>query len=30
VRFGRKHGIPTPMNEMAVALLVAAQDSRTF
>jgi 2-dehydropantoate 2-reductase len=30
VRFGRKHGIPTPLNEMAVALLVAAQDSRTF
>ena len=25
VRFGRKHGIPTPLNEMAVALLVAAQ-----
>ena len=30
VRFGRKHGIPTPLNEMAVALLVAAQDSRVF
>src|SRR4051812_25459254 len=30
VRFGRKHGIPTPLNEMAVALLVAAQDSRAF
>jgi 2-dehydropantoate 2-reductase len=30
VRFGRKHGIPTPLNEMAVALLVAAQDSRTY
>ena len=30
VRFGRKHGIPTPLNEMAVALLVAAQDERTF
>jgi 2-dehydropantoate 2-reductase len=30
VRFGRKHGIPTPLNEMAVALLVAAQDARTF
>ena len=30
VRFGRKHGIPTPLNEMAVALLVAAQDSRPF
>jgi 2-dehydropantoate 2-reductase len=30
VRFGKKHGIPTPLNEMAVALLVAAQDSRTF
>jgi 2-dehydropantoate 2-reductase len=30
VRFGRKHGIPTPFNEMAVALLIAAQDSRTF
>ena len=26
VRFGRKHGIPTPLNEMAVALLIAAQD----
>ena len=26
VRFGRKHGIPTPLNEMAVALLLAAQD----
>jgi 2-dehydropantoate 2-reductase len=30
VRFGRKHGIPTPLNEMAVALLTAAQDARTF
>jgi 2-dehydropantoate 2-reductase len=30
VRFGRKHGIPTPLNEMAVALLVAAQDRREF
>jgi hypothetical protein len=30
VRFGRKHGIATPLNEMAVALLVAAQDARTF
>ena len=30
VRFGRKHGIPTPLNEMAVALLIAAQDARTF
>jgi len=30
VRFGRKHGIPTPFNEMAVALLTAAQDSRTY
>ncbi|MFL5618998.1 MAG: 2-dehydropantoate 2-reductase [Gemmatimonadaceae bacterium] len=30
VRFGRRHGIPTPLNEMAVALLVAAQDARTF
>ena len=30
VRFGKKHGIPTPFNEMAVALLVAGQDSRTF
>ena len=29
VRFGRKHGIPTPLNEMAVALLVAAQDVRS-
>lgn len=28
VRFGMKHGIPTPMNEMAVALLIAAQDAR--
>jgi len=27
VRFGRKHGIPTPLNEMAVALLVAAQSA---
>jgi 2-dehydropantoate 2-reductase len=27
VRFGRKHGIPTPLNEMAAALLVAAQDA---
>jgi 2-dehydropantoate 2-reductase len=23
VRFGRKHGIPTPCNEMAAALLAA-------
>jgi len=30
VRIGRKHGIPTPLNEMAVALLVAAQDSHTY
>jgi 2-dehydropantoate 2-reductase len=30
VRFGRKHGIATPLNEMAVALLVAAQDPRAF
>jgi 2-dehydropantoate 2-reductase len=30
VRFGRKHGIPTPLNEMAVALLLAAQDPRTY
>jgi len=30
VRFGRKHGIPTPLNEMAVALLVAAQDARRY
>jgi 2-dehydropantoate 2-reductase len=30
VRFGRKHGIPTPLNEMAAALLLAAQDARTF
>lgn len=30
VRFGRKHGIPTPLNEMAVALLTAAQDPRRF
>jgi 2-dehydropantoate 2-reductase len=28
VRVGRKHGIPTPLNEMAVALLVAAQGTR--
>lgn len=30
VRFGKKHGIPTPMNDMAVALLIAAQDSRPY
>jgi len=30
VRFGRRHGIPTPLNEMAVALLVAAQDARRY
>jgi 2-dehydropantoate 2-reductase len=30
VRFGKKHGIPTPLNEMAVALLVAAQEARTY
>jgi 2-dehydropantoate 2-reductase len=30
VRIGRKHGIPTPLNEMAVALLTAAQDPRTY
>jgi 2-dehydropantoate 2-reductase len=30
VRLGRKHGIPTPFNEMAVALLTAAQDTRTY
>jgi 2-dehydropantoate 2-reductase len=30
VRLGRKHRIPTPLNEMAVALLIAAQDPRTF
>jgi 2-dehydropantoate 2-reductase len=30
VRYGRKHGIPTPLNEMAVALLVAAQDPRAY
>jgi 2-dehydropantoate 2-reductase len=30
VRIGKKHGIPTPLNEMAVALLIAAQDSRTL
>jgi 2-dehydropantoate 2-reductase len=30
VRFGKKHGIPTPLNEMAVALLIAAQDPRTY
>jgi 2-dehydropantoate 2-reductase len=30
VRYGRKHGIPTPLNAMAVALLVAAQDPRAY
>jgi 2-dehydropantoate 2-reductase len=30
VRYGRKHGIATPLNQMADALLVAAQDARTF
>ena len=30
VRFGLKHGIATPLNEMAVALLTAAQDPRTY
>jgi 2-dehydropantoate 2-reductase len=30
VRLGKKHGIATPLNAMAVALLVAAQDTRTF
>lgn len=30
VRLGRKHGIPTPLNAMAVALLTAAQDTRTY
>ena len=30
MRFGRKHGIPTPLNQMAVALLVAAQDADAF
>lgn len=30
VRIGRKHGIPTPLNAMAVALLTAAQDTRTY
>ena len=30
VRFGRKHGIATPLNEMAVALLTAAQDPRIY
>jgi 2-dehydropantoate 2-reductase len=30
VRLGRRHGISTPLNEMAVALLTAAQDARTF
>ena len=30
VRLGKKYGIPTPFNEMAVALLTAAQDSRTY
>jgi 2-dehydropantoate 2-reductase len=27
VRFGRKHGIPTPLNEMAVALLMGTQET---
>jgi len=30
VRLGRTHGIATPLNEMAVALLIAAQDTRAF
>jgi 2-dehydropantoate 2-reductase len=30
VRFGHRHGIATPLNEMAVALLVAAQDARAY
>jgi 2-dehydropantoate 2-reductase len=30
VRLGKKHGIATPFNEMAVALLTAAQDTRTY
>jgi 2-dehydropantoate 2-reductase len=30
VRLGRRYGIPTPFNEMAVALLTAAQDTRTY
>ena len=30
VRFGRKHGIPTPLNEMAAALLIAAQDAGDY
>ncbi len=30
VRIGKKHGIPTPLNAMAVALLTAAQDSRRY
>jgi 2-dehydropantoate 2-reductase len=30
VRLGRRHGIPTPLNEMAVALFVAAQDARSY
>ncbi len=30
VRFGKKHGIPTPLNEMAVALLFAAQDAGAY
>ena len=30
VRFGRKHGIPTPLNEMAATLLVAAQDAGDY
>jgi 2-dehydropantoate 2-reductase len=30
VRFGRKHGIPTPLNEMAVALLAVAQDAGAY
>jgi 2-dehydropantoate 2-reductase len=27
VRFGRKHGVPTPLNEMAVALLLAIENA---
>ena len=30
VRFGRKHSIATPLNEMAVALLIASQDTRRY
>jgi ketopantoate reductase len=28
VRYGREHGIPTPMNALMVAMLEAAEDCR--